>query len=129
MRDRPGDLTETELFAALAGGWGIAARSADYLPVGAGSHHWSVTDRGGTAWFVKVDDLGVEEAGRAGAFDTLGRSFDTASALRRDAGLDFVVAPLPGVAGATLRRLTPRYAVSVFPMLAGEAGPFGPHPA
>ncbi|MFF3440037.1 phosphotransferase [Streptosporangium sp. NPDC002721] len=127
MRDRPAGLAEAELIAALAEGWGVEARSAEYLPVGAGGYHWSVADRRGTAWFVKVNDLGVEDAGRDDAFDRLGRSFGTALALRRDAGLGFVLAPVPAVTGAVVWRLTPGYALSVFPMVTGSAGRFGPH--
>ncbi|MEH0821943.1 MULTISPECIES: phosphotransferase [unclassified Micromonospora] len=127
MRDRPAALTETELIRGVLVGWGIEAGSTQYLPVGAGSYHWSVADRRGSTWFVKVDDLGVEEAGRDATFDRLGRSFGTALALR-DAGLDFVLAPMPSGGGAAVWRLTPRYALSVFPMVAGTAGRFGAHP-
>ncbi|WP_433217425.1 phosphotransferase [Microtetraspora malaysiensis] len=127
MRDRPADLAEAELMVALAEGWGIEPHSVEYLPVGAGSYHWSVVGRRGTAWFVKVDDLGVEDVGRDGAFDRLGQSFGAALALHRDAGLDFVLAPIPTATGAALWRLTSRYALSVFPMVAGVAGQFGAH--
>lgn len=127
MRDRPAGLTEADLIAALAGGWGIEVDSAGYLPVGAGSYHWSMVDRRGTAWFVKVDDLGFDAAGRDEMFDRLGRSYGSALALRRDGGLDFVLAPVPARTGAALWRLTPRYAGSVFPMVAGAAGRFGAH--
>ncbi|GAA4571624.1 hypothetical protein GCM10023193_61050 [Planotetraspora kaengkrachanensis] len=120
-------MTEAELTAALTEGWGIESRSVEYLPVGAGSFHWSVLDHRGTAWFVKVDDLGADEAGRDDAFDRLGRSFSTALALRREARLDFVLAPVVTSTDAAVRRLTSRYALSVFPMVGGETGDFGPH--
>lgn len=113
--------------AALTDGWGIETHSVEYLPVGAGSYHWSVADRRGTAWFVKVDDLGVEDTGCDDAFDRLGRSFAAALALHRDAGLDFVLAPIPTATDAVIRRLTSRYALSVFPMVTGVAGHFGAH--
>ena len=122
MRDRPTDLDERDLIAACREGWAVTAVEVAYLPVGAGSYHWSVTDRLGAVWFVKVDD--VE---RGAAYGPLERSYQTALALRRDAGLDFVVAPVPAGDGAVLRRLSPRYALSVFPMIAGSAGHFGPH--
>ena len=127
MRDRPTGLSESALIRALADGWAVAARSARYLPVGAGSYHWSAVDRHGTAWFVKVDDLGVEATGRDDAFGRLGRSLGTALTLNCDAGLDFVLAPVPAVTGAVVWRLTERYALSVFPMIAGVAGQFGTH--
>ncbi|WP_285702754.1 phosphotransferase [Microtetraspora sp. NBRC 16547] len=112
---------------ALAEGWDIEPHSVEYLPVGAGSYHWSVVDRRGTAWFVKVDDLGVEVAERDDAFNRLGRSYGAALALCRDAGLDFVLAPIPTATDAAVWRLTSRYALSVFPMVAGAAGQFGAH--
>ncbi|GAA4596335.1 hypothetical protein GCM10023194_68250 [Planotetraspora phitsanulokensis] len=127
MRDRPAGLAEAELMVALTEGWGIEPHSVEYLPVGAGSYHWSVLDRRGTASFVKVDDLGVDVAGRDEAFDRLGRSFATALALHRDAGLDFVLAPVATATDAPVMRLTSRYALSVYPMVAGAAGDFGAH--
>ncbi|GIE31005.1 hypothetical protein Ait01nite_040500 [Actinoplanes italicus] len=119
MRDRPPGLAESDLISALAAGWTIETRSLDYLPVGAGSYHWSAVDRSGDTWFVKVDKTG---------FDDLRRSMETALTLHRDAGLAFVVAPVPAVDGAVLRRLGHRYALAVFPMIEGVAGEFGPHP-
>jgi len=127
MRDRPEGVRENELVAVLLDGWGLDLRSISYFPVGAGSYHWAVTDDTGGAWFVTVDDLGREVDARDRAFSTLGRAFDTALALRREAGLEFVVAPVPDDVGSTVRRLNARYAVSVFPMLDGEAGRFGAH--
>jgi len=57
-------------------------------------------------------------------FDGLRRAFGTAAALR-DAGLDFVIAPVPTSDGASIRRVDPRYALALFPFVAGEAGVFG----
>ncbi|WP_405151120.1 aminoglycoside phosphotransferase family protein [Sphaerisporangium sp. NBC_01403] len=127
MRDRPEGVEEAALVSALADGWGVEARSATYLPVGAGSYHWAVADGGGRQRFVTVDDLGFEDGSREAAFGALGRAYDTALALRRDAGLGFVVAPIPARTGSTVWRLDSRYAVSVFPMVDGEAGQFGAH--
>ncbi len=109
MREKPADLDERDLIAALRTGWGIDVASVGYLPVGAGSHHWAA----GPGWFVKVD---TDDAG-------LRRSFAVASAL----DLDFVVAPVPTADGGLFTRLTPRYVVTVFPMIDGEPGEFGPH--
>ncbi len=121
MRDKPPGLDERVLIEACTG-WAVDVASIEYLPVGAGSYHWSVTDRRGPVWFVKVDDVAAD-----GAFGLLRQSLATALALHDDAGLDFVLAPVPAADGSVLRRLTSRYAVSVFPMLAGTAGDFGPH--
>ncbi|MFC7640828.1 hypothetical protein ACFQX6_07355 [Streptosporangium lutulentum] len=120
-------LDESELIAALRRYWAVEASSAEYLPVGAGSYHWSVSDRNGAAWFVTADDLGADEATREEIFGLLGRSLESALSLRRDAGLDFLVTPIPATDGAVLRRLTPRYGLSVFPMVCGTCGDFGPH--
>jgi spectinomycin phosphotransferase len=57
-------------------------------------------------------------------------AMETALALRRDAGLDFVVAPVPAVDGAAVRPAGPGHAVAVFPFLDGSAGRWGePLPA
>lgn len=128
MRDKPEGVTDTHLVTALADGWGFEVRSAEYRAVGFGSYHWAVDDGGGRARFVTVDDLGPDDGPREAAFDTLGEAFDAALALHRDARLEFVVAPIPTRSGSTVRRLSPRYAVSVFPIVDGEAGSFGPHP-
>ncbi len=41
--------------------------------------------------------------------------------LRADAGLAFVVAPVPAVGGQVLRRLQDRYSVVVHPFVAGSS--------
>ncbi|HEX5534497.1 MAG TPA: phosphotransferase [Actinomycetales bacterium] len=127
MKDRPEGVTEAGLASALADGWGLEIRSAEYLPVGFGSYHWSVTDDDGQARFVTVDDLGTDVCSQEAALAALGRAFDTALALRRDAGLGFVVDPIPARTGSTVWRLGERYGVSAFPMVEGEAGQFGAH--
>ncbi|BBH68772.1 hypothetical protein ACTI_54570 [Actinoplanes sp. OR16] len=124
MRKPPADLTETDLLSALRSGWGITAEEIEFLPVGAGSHHWSVAQR----WFVKVDDLGFDPSGRQAELDRIRRSLLTALSLHEDSGLDFVLAPLPDRTGEVLRRLSSRYVVTLYPLLDAESGPFAPHP-
>jgi spectinomycin phosphotransferase len=51
----------------------------------------------------------------------------TAVALRDDAALDFVAAPIPSIDGEVVRRLGSRYAIAVYPFLVGQSFPFGPH--
>ncbi len=121
MRSPPRDVSTGRVLAALRQGWGLRG-SARYVPLGAGSHHWALDDDSGRAWFVTVDDLGPD-----GDPAALERALQTALALRRDAGLAFVVAPVPTLAGTALRRLGSRYAVSVFPFVPGVAGSFGAH--
>jgi hypothetical protein len=128
MKDRPVDFDGTELPGYLADGWGFDVASADYAAVGAGSYHWVVTAVDGDRGFVTVDDLDKKPwlgDARDLVFDGLTRSFDTAVALR-DAGLGFVVAPIPTSRGETVRRIGPRYTVALFPFVDGRrSGRFG----
>jgi spectinomycin phosphotransferase len=99
-----------------------------YVPEGGGSYHWKLAGAGGQARFVTVDDLDTKDwlgDTREQRFAGLGRALGTAAALRSEAGLEFVVAPVPARDGARLRRLDDRYTVSVFPFLDGHSYPFG----
>ncbi len=101
-----------------------------YVPEGGGSHHWKVTDASGGVIFVRADDLDDKDwlgDTRDVVFEGLGRALATAGALRTEAELSFVVAPLPATDGTLGRRLTSRYAISVYPYLAGGSYPFGPY--
>ncbi|MFB9837880.1 aminoglycoside phosphotransferase family protein [Actinoallomurus acaciae] len=123
MRTRPKDLDEERLLRAL-GEWGVGAASLEYAPVGFGDHHWIAVDDRGDKWFVTVADLALKgEQDAHAALRSLRRAMDTAAALRDEGHLDFVVAPLR-LAGETVRRVGPRYAVSVFPFLDGASGDF-----
>ncbi|MEV0384123.1 aminoglycoside phosphotransferase family protein [Nonomuraea sp. NPDC050643] len=124
MRDRPDDFDEDLLRPALTA-WGIEAATLDYAPVGFGDFHWVASGRGGRRWFVTVADV------RRQTYEGLRLAMDTAAALREEAGLPFVVAPLRAADGTTLRRLDRhRYAMSVFPYEGGTGGDFGdPRPA
>lgn len=124
MQDHPEGVSDTDLTTALRDGWDIGVTSISYLPWGAGSYHWRVGDDTGGDWFVTVDALGPVPDSR---FAQLRQAFDTAVTLNRRAGLDLVVAPVPTRRGDSVWRLDHRYALTVFPMLAGEAGRFGPH--
>ncbi|MFC4112048.1 phosphotransferase [Nonomuraea zeae] len=115
MKDRPEGFDERLLLPAL-GEWGIEAATLDYAPVGFGDYHWVAGGR----WFLTVADV------RRRSFDGLRLAMDTAAVLREEAGLGFVVAPLRTPGGATLVRLDGhRYALSVFPLVDGQAGDFG----
>jgi spectinomycin phosphotransferase len=107
--------------------WGLLDVELEYLPVGFGSHHWLARDSQGTRKFVTADDL--EATFQRGpdadaAFDALNRAFRTASALRDEAELEFVVAPLPDDEGAVIRRLDRRYAVTASEFVEGKSGSF-----
>ncbi|HYB18938.1 MAG TPA: phosphotransferase [Streptosporangiaceae bacterium] len=102
----------------------------EYVPEGGGSHHWKLTGEDGQPHFVTVDDLDDKDwmaDTREAVFEGLRRALSTAAALRYEVGLKFVVAPVAAGDGEPLRRLDGRYAVSVFPFLAGRSYPFGPY--
>ena len=137
MFSQPADLPEHAITAALADGWGFGPASLEYLPVGFGSHHWRAVSPAGDRLFVTVDDLVAkqrDEADSTGAvFGRLTQTFGAALSLRRDCGLDFVVAPIPAATstaagGAVLRRLSDRYSLLVHAYLdapaAGTDGDF-----
>jgi spectinomycin phosphotransferase len=99
-----------------------------YVPVGAGSFHWKLTDANGRLHFVTVDDLDSKDwfgHVRQTVFDGLRRALNTAAALRQEVGLKFVVAPVPASDGEFLCRVDDRYTVSVFPFLTGRSYSFG----
>ena len=128
MRDKPAGMAERDLRLALADGWQIGAAVMRYAEVGGGSYHWAVRDERARRWFVTVDDLDDKPwlgDTRAAAAAGLRAAMDTAVALRRDAGLPFVAAPVPGTGGQTVRAVDARYAVAVFPFLRGAPGRFG----
>jgi aminoglycoside phosphotransferase (APT) family kinase protein len=123
----PAELETRALIRHLADGWGFDAETAEYAAVGGGSYHWVVTDRTGTRRFVTGDDLETKPwlgGTRDSVFDGLRRAFDTAAALR-DAGLPFVVGPIPTSSGETVVRIGSRYTVALFPFVAGHAGTYG----
>lgn len=131
MRSPPEDFETDALIMSLAQGWGFDTDSASYAPVGGGSYHWVVTDVTGARGFVTVDDLDQKPwlgDTRDRVFEGLGRSFDTAVALR-DSGLGFVVAPILTASGETVRRIGQRYAVAFFPFVDGQPGVFGQNEA
>ena len=130
---RPADLPEALLSDALSDGWGFRPASLSYQAVGFGSHHWVAVDSGGLKLFATVDDLSEKLSDDAdttsAAFGRLDQAFECALSLRRDAGLEFVIAPLPVGGGRVLRRLNDRYALVVHPYLddcrrSGQDGEF-----
>ena len=113
---------------ALADGWGLAAVTLRYAPVGGGSYHWVVTDDQRKRWFVTVDDLddkGWLGRTRPAVFAGLRTAMQAAVTLRDQAALGFVVAPVPARDGEPVRPLGARYAVAVFPFLRGAPGRWG----
>jgi len=116
---------------AVADGWGFEVEAAKYAAVGAGSYHWVASGLGGTRRFVTVDDLDQKTwlgDTRDSACEALRRAFDTAVVLR-NAGLAFVVAPIPTGRGESLRRIGPRHTIALFPFVDGQAGRYGHYDA
>lgn len=128
MLSAPGDLDEGALAAALDRGWGIRVADMTYRAVGWGSHHWEVAGADRARWFVTVDELDQKRVTAAEpadeGFGRLTASLSSAVALR-DAGLDFVLAPLPLAGGRPAARFGGRFAVAVYPFVAGESFSWG----
>jgi spectinomycin phosphotransferase len=128
MKALPEGFDEGWLGPSLAEGWALEPATIDYAAVGFGSYHWIVSDALDRRSFVTIDDLDHKPwlgDTRAAAFAGLQNALDTAVALRRDCGLEFVVAPLPSVHDESARRIGDRHAISVFPFVDGRAGEFG----
>lgn len=117
MQTPPDDLTPDRLLAAVRRGWLPGAVTADYLPVGFGSHHWRVEDRSGTPWFASADEVDDDDG-----LDLLDAAFGVAAAARA-AGVVGAHGPLPSHEGPTVLRAG-RWAVSVQPWVDGRAGSF-----
>lgn len=139
MFTRPDDLTDRQIVTELAVGWRFHAETCSYLPVGFGSHHWLATDATGNQLFLIVHDLPNMLHSQVdttdAAFGRLQTALGCALSLRRDADLEFVVAPVPAAGGEVVRRLSARYSLAACPYLADcEAGherefPAGDRPA
>jgi hypothetical protein len=119
---RPDELTDAQIVADLAAGWGFRAESCSYLPVGFGSHHWLAADAAGNQLFLIVHDLPAmlhsQDDTTDAAFGRLQTAFGCALSLRRDADLEFVLAPVPAAGGEVVRRLSARYSLAARPYLA-----------
>jgi spectinomycin phosphotransferase len=126
MRTRPDDIADGELIAHVSRLWNLNLIGAEYAPVGGGSHHWRAHDSAGWRYWLNVDDLDRKQylaTSRSGAFEALRAALVTAAALG-DAGLEFVVAPLPTRAGERLTHFGAHYAVAVNPLLDASAYAF-----
>lgn len=110
MQERPEDLSDRELADVLDERWGVRDAEPVYAPVGFGGYHWTTAGH-----FATVTDV------RHGGLPMLVSAMDTAAAL---GVLDFVVAPLSTKDGQIVVRLGNRYAVTLFPLVAGEPGSF-----
>ena len=128
MLTPPDGLPEAALAAALGRWWGMTVASAEYRPVGWGSHHWAVTDAAGSRWFVTADELEHKRMSERepldAAFGRLRASLAAATGLH-DSGAAFVVAPVLTGQGEPLVRVNDTFGVSVYPFLDGQSYDWG----
>ncbi len=121
MQSRPDNLPDAVVAVAVSDGWNLHSPTAVYWPVGYGSHHWAVENAAGGRWFASVDVLDEQDPG--GSFGQLAAALDAAAGAR-DARLSFVVAPIRTPDGDVLRPLCERYALALYPHVAGKSGNF-----
>ena len=110
MRERPADISDTDVSAALDCQWALTVQELSYLPVGFGGHHWLAVEQTGSRWFVTVSDL----AAPSRPLPELPAAMQTAHWLAAEAGLEFVVAPVPTRAGQVIGSLDSRHALTLF---------------
>jgi spectinomycin phosphotransferase len=109
VRERPADIRDSDVAAALARQWALTVQDLSYLPVGFGGYHWLAVDQTGSRWFVTVSDLAAPWV------PDLPAAMRTAAWLATEAGLEFVVAPVPTRAGQVVSSLDSRHALALFP--------------
>ena len=109
MRERPVDIRDSDVAAALARQWVLTVQDLSYLPVGFGGYHWRAADQTGSRWFVTVSDRATPWV------PDLPAAMQTAAWLATEAGLGFVVAPVPTRAGQVVGSLDSRDALTLFP--------------
>ena len=128
MLTPPDGLREAALTAALGRRWDMTVASAEYRPVGWGSHHWTVTDPAGSRWFVTADELAhkrmSEHEPLSAAFGRLRTSLTAATKLRAS-GAAFVVAPVRTGDGEPLVRVNDGFGVAVYPFVDGQSFDWG----
>jgi len=123
----PAGIDERELARALSESWGLELAGLRYEPKGFGGYHWIGATLDGSRWFVKLDHLEDKPylgGDPSSVLDGLEVAYGAAHLLR-ESGLAFVVAPLPTRGGRVLMPFAPRWALTVFPFVAGETGEWG----
>jgi hypothetical protein len=108
VRERPVDISDSDVAAALDRQWALTAQDMSYLSVGFGGYHWSAVDQTGSRWFVTVSDLASPWV------PDLSAAMQTAAWLATQARLGFV-APVPTRAGQVVGSLDSRHALTLFP--------------
>jgi spectinomycin phosphotransferase len=113
VEERPEGLADEEVALALTRHWNLAVTELRYLPVGFGGYHWSAHDASGSRWFVTATDLA-----RFDSLADLERAMSTAVRLAQ-AGLEFVLAPVPTSSGRAACSAGSRHAMTVSPFVDG----------
>src|SRR5579863_10261795 len=130
MLTPPDGLRPELLETAIGLDWGLAVTRLDYRALGFGSHHWEIGVTGGGRWFATLDELLVKRLSRAEPLDSVFgrlRSSLAAAADLRGAGLDFVHAPAPTLAGEPLVRLSEEFSLALYPFVEGRSYVWGEH--
>lgn len=128
VRDLPDELEDVDIRSALAAGWDIGTTAMRYAPLGGGSYHWQVDAVDGCRWFVSATDLDHAPwlgAERSSSLQTLEATMNAALTLRDEAGLSFVLAPVPCRGGETVRLVRRRYGLVAHPFVDAACGEFG----
>jgi spectinomycin phosphotransferase len=120
VHERPAGIRDSDVAAALARQWALTMRDLSYLQVGFGGYHWLAVDQTGSRWFVTVSDLAARWV------PDLPAAMQTAAWLATEAGLEFVVAPVPTRAGQVVGSLDSRHALTLFPYVDAAPGPEDP---
>src|SRR5579863_7805329 len=89
--------------------WALSVQDLSYLPLGFGGYHWLAVDQAGSRWFVTASELAAPWV------PDLTAAMRTAAWLATEAGLEFVVAPVPTRAGQVVGALDSRHALTLFP--------------
>lgn len=119
VHEAPQELTEVEVLAVVRLAWDGAVSGVEHLAVGFGAHHWRVEVGGRPRLFATYDRLGSRHS-----LDTLEAAYAGALQLA-EAGLEFVLAPLPARSGSALVPVG-RGALSCTPWVDGRVVGEGP---
>jgi spectinomycin phosphotransferase len=98
VREPPPDLNTEDLLAAVRQGWSGEVDRLTYVPVGFGAHHWAAHGAEQPILFVTLDRLDSTRTAedRESAY--------TGAIALREAGLEFVLAPLLSTTGSPIVR-------------------------
>jgi hypothetical protein len=132
MLTPPDRLPAAAVAGALRRWWGLAVATAEYRPVGWGSHHWAVTDAAGSRWFVTADELENKRMSEHEPLDTAFGRLRAALAAATDlraSGAGFVVAPVPAADGEPLVRVNDTFGLAVYPFVDGQSFDWGEFPS